>query len=229
MKKYNKSAFKRVRSCHSGPVEVVKNLFCGGEDEASVMASKPIKVDALVPLLHMNTVRLESRYRGEVLYCPIKDYGILDSDVLEALVSEILDRLNHGKKVGLFCMGGHGRTGYVASVVLGKLGYDDPIGFLRSNYCRKAVESNAQIWHIAEALGKPELIERYGFQSIFDGLDYSFLDFHDLYGLEDGYFSKGSAIDTCGNCVRRKAGKCQKYRTPVDEDDFACDDFITIR
>lgn len=223
MKKYNKSAFKRAHSCHSGPVEVVKNLFCGGEDEAPAMASK-IQVDVLVPLLHLDAATLESRFRGEVLYCPIKDYGVLDSDVLDALVSEILDRLNRDKKVGLFCMGGHGRTGYVASVVLGKLGHDDPIGFLRSNYCRKAVESNAQVRHIAEVLGKPELVERYGFQSIFDGLDDSILDFCDF-----GYFSKVSTIDTCGTCAHRIAGICQRFRMPVDENEFACDRFIGLR
>lgn len=99
------------------------------------------------------------------MYYPIPDYEVLPTDVLNRLVSKILCRLKYGKKIGLFCFGGHGRTGYVASVVLGKLGYEDPIGFLRQHYCKRAVESSAQILHIAEVLGKPKLAENYTVQN----------------------------------------------------------------
>jgi len=227
MNKYDKNAFASAPSCHSGPVEVIKNLFCGGEDEAPAMAAAPIRVDTLVPLLSLNTAVWDSEFCGEILYCPIKDYGTLDNDILDALVSKILDRLSHGKKVGLFCMGGHGRTGYVASVVLGKLGYEDPIQFLRENYCRKAVESNAQIRHIAEILGNPELVEKYEEEgSDFEGLD-EWIYYYHRYGFQIDDLLLESEIVTCGDCARFIAGKCQKYKVTVGKDDWICDDFIT--
>lgn len=76
----------------------------------------------------------------------------------------------------MFCLGSHGRTGYVASVVLGKLGYEDPIGCLRKKYCRRTVESDAQINHIAQLLNRPELFDEYALQDMRSGL-YDCFDF----------------------------------------------------
>jgi len=160
-KAVNRNPFVSAPSCHFGPVEVIKNLFCGSEDEALAMASAPIRVDTLIPLYSLDAAIWDTGFRGEVLYYPIKDYETLPNDVLDSLVLKILDRLDGNKKVGVFCMGGHGRTGYVAAAVLGKRGYKDPIGFLRANYCRQAVESDEQIRHISDFLGKPELAESY--------------------------------------------------------------------
>lgn len=210
--------------CHVGPVEVIRNLFCGSSDEALDMASERIRVDTLIPLNDLDAAIWNLGFRGEILYCPIEDYRTLPDDVLNDLVSKILDRLSHGKKIGLFCMGGHGRTGYVASIVLGKLGYDDPIGFLRSNYCSKAVESNEQIRHIAEILEKPELARTYVTQNgslyafHFDGFDGS-----DFY---TGDSLASPEISTCGNCARSLTGICQIYQSCVDESDVACEFFL---
>jgi len=124
MEKRYKHAHISGPSCHIGPVEVIENLFCGSEDEALAMASASIRVDTLIPLYVLDADIWDLGFRGEILYYPIKDYETLPNDVLDDLVSKILERLSSGKKVGLFCMGGHGRTGYVASVVLGKLGYE---------------------------------------------------------------------------------------------------------
>lgn len=176
--------------CHVGPVEVIKNLFCGSVDEAFDMASAQIRVDTLVPLHSLDASIWSLGFRGEILYYPIEDYGTLPEDILNELVSKIIDRLGHGKKIGLCCLGGHGRTGYVASVVLGKLGYEDPIGYLRSNYCRCAVESVAQIQHIAKVLEKPELVQVYGAKNedVYDLYeDFNEYDFEPLNDFMDRY------------------------------------------
>jgi hypothetical protein len=141
------------------------------------MVTAPIQVDTLIPLNSMDAVLWDKGFRGEVLYCPIEDYGVLPDDVLDGLTGRILDRISDGKKVGIYCMGGHGRTGYVASVVLGKLGYEDPIKTLRSVYCPNAVESDAQIQHIADVLDKPELAEAYCAQHEFYGFDGELADY----------------------------------------------------
>ena len=199
-------------TCHIGPIEVLQNLFCGSEGEAFDM-----RVDTLVPLNRLDAAIWDSGFRGEILYYPIEDYGVLPDDVLSNLTSKILERINHGNKVGLFCMGGHGRTGYVASVVLGKLGYEDPIQFLRSKYCRKAVESHAQVRHVAKALEKPELLEKYGVQSRPDSFDDLFFNYYSVDGCFPGF--------ACGECSRLIAGRCQEYGISRHKDDTACRGF----
>ena len=209
--------------CHDGPIEVVPNLYCGSMKEALVMVSEEIGVDTLVPLDSLDACIWKLGFRGEILYYPIEDYGVLPNDVLDDLVSKIIRRLKSGKKVGLFCLGGHGRTGYIASIVLGELGYRDPIGYLRSRYCRRAVESSEQIYHIAEALRDPELVDKY-IVSVRSGLT----DSHDLlyssFGAGSGEEGSGAAV--CGKCLMRSEGKCWIYGQSVDEDEPACEDFI---
>ena len=70
---------------------------------------------------------------------------MLPDDVLRVLVDRICSRLDEGKRVGVFCSGGHGRTGYVAACVLARQGIKDPIGYLRTKYSSKAIESEKQI------------------------------------------------------------------------------------
>jgi len=92
---------------------------------------------------------------GDVYAIPITDYSILPMDVLEIKVEQVVSWLKAGNKVGMFCIGGHGRTGYFASCVLGKWHPEilDPIVYIRENYCKKVVESTGQIDQIAEFLG----------------------------------------------------------------------------
>lgn len=178
-----REAFLQKRPCHFGPVEVVANLFCGSAAEALDMARAPIQVDTLIPLNDLDPCIWDTGFRGEILYFPISDYGTLPDDVLSDLSEKVLDRLRSGKKVGVFCLGGHGRTGYVASVILGRLGCEDPIQFLRSHYCKSAVESYAQIQHIAEVLGNPKLAKKHKPHSLADRFadwypyDYGFHEF----------------------------------------------------
>ncbi|RFZ76109.1 hypothetical protein DS742_25380 [Lacrimispora amygdalina] len=216
--------------CHIGPVEVSKNLFCGSEAESFAMAEAPIQVDTLVPLNDLNPKIWDKGFRGEILYYPIHDYGTLPDDVLDALISKILDRLSHNKKVGLFCMGGHGRTGYIASIVLGKLGHKDPIAFLRTNYCKQAVESNAQIQHIADVLDRPELVEKYK-SAVGDLNDFiSFNRFNFGHGYFTSHAARGAAEEhTCDECAYFNLYGCRLYNDYyVSGYDLACSDFTEI-
>ena len=82
----------------------------------------------------------------------------MPDDVLARLVDEVLEARAAGHKVGVFCLGGHGRTGYVAAAVLGKLlPGEDPIAYLRRVYCQKAVESREQIEALVRFLGREDL------------------------------------------------------------------------
>lgn len=215
----NTKVFKWIHlPCHNGPVEVIPNLFCGSLEESIQMVSPPFLVDVLVPLDSLDAKIWRSGFRGEILYYPIDDYGVLSDEVLRALISKILHRLESGKKIGIFCFGGHGRTGYVASIVLGKLGYEDPIGFLREHYCKKAIESNEQIQHIAEILDKPELLSKYAPEDLFSGF-YGNLEF------DPAPFTEATQFPVCKNCIRFQEGVCRAYWSFIDEDELACDLF----
>lgn len=146
--------------CHKGPVEIIPGLFLGGYKDSMKMITKN-KVHTLVPLDSMSPEAWEEGFRGQVLYVPVEDYGVLPRDVESNLVTEIIKQLKRRKRVGLYCLGGHGRTGYIAGVILGRKGYKDPIKKLRTDYCVNAVETNEQIERISIAANNPELIDKY--------------------------------------------------------------------
>ena len=224
MKKNWKASSRHWQLCHTGPVEVIDNLFCGSMREADAMVTSN-RVDTLVPLESLDAKVWDLGFRGEILYYPIPDFGILPTDVLEELVSKVLFRLRQKKRIGIFCFEGHGRTGYVAAVILGKLGVEDPIRFLRKHYCEKAIESNVQVQHIAEVLDQPKLAERYGSKNRFGSLFDIFPDAWWGYGVETASLL-GADSSVCGECSRCRDGFCEIYHTPVDADEIACENFL---
>ncbi len=123
--------------------EIRPGLILGGiGDLDAILGMKP---DSLVPLDRLPGRVWQTGFRGEILYCPIPDREVLPDDVLEALVSAILARIRGGKRVALFCTGGHGRTGYVAACALFLLGVTEPMPFLWRNYSASAVETDMQM------------------------------------------------------------------------------------
>ena len=69
-------------------------------------------------------------------------------DKFSALIDDIIQTLSAGQTVHVGCIGGHGRTGMVLAAVVARLGIagpdNDAIGWVRENYCKKAVETKAQ-------------------------------------------------------------------------------------
>ena len=148
--------FKRLPPCHYD-TQIYTNLFVGSLDDAYNMASY---CDVLVPLDSLDG-DIWHFFNGEIHYWPIEDMSVLPESILIRAVQDITDCLEAGKKVGIFCLGGHGRTGYIASCVLGYLGVEDPIGYLRENYCKKAVETRSQAEEIGKFIGNDELADKY--------------------------------------------------------------------
>ena len=91
--------------------EIIPGLLVGSIDDVELMLHEG--VDVLVPLAFLNGSIWSTGFRGEILYYPINDMGVLPEDVLRILVDRICSRMVEGKKVGVFCGAGHGRTGYV--------------------------------------------------------------------------------------------------------------------
>ena len=127
--------------CHTA-TEVLPGLILGGQrDLQQILAMKP---DVLIPLDSLTGYIWDLGFRGEILYYPIQDMRILPLDVIDRLVRDVLARLDSGKRVAVFCVGGHGRTGYAAACILAARGYNDPIRWLREHYCSFAVENARQ-------------------------------------------------------------------------------------
>lgn len=66
-----------------------------------------------------------------------------------------LNALPEPIRVGVWCVGGHGRTGTFLSILAG-LAFNnvgDPVAYIRKNYCEEAVETQWQIAYIEAVTG----------------------------------------------------------------------------
>lgn len=142
---------------YSDMCEIIQDLYIGSVSDVDEMIRAG--VDVLVPLAFLDGSIWDRGFRGEIIYCPVTDGDVLPDDVIYMLVEMIVSRLGR-KKVGLFCAGGHGRTGYVAACVLSELGVPDPIGYLRSSYSPKAVETEKQAQAVFRFIETEKEVER---------------------------------------------------------------------
>ena len=86
----------------------------------------------------------------------IPNMGVVPRRDVDPVVDGMLRVLKRGGRVHVGCIGGHGRTGLVLSVLMWRLGEADPIKWLRCNYCTKAVESKAQVDWLSREYGMPK-------------------------------------------------------------------------
>lgn len=217
--------------CHKGFTEVYPGVFVGKKWDVENVLDK---VDVLVPLDSVESSIWTKGWRKLIVYVPVKDYGVLPLDVETHFVETIANMVSKGKKVAIFCIGGHGRTGYFASLVLGKLGVEDPIKLLREKYCHKAVEAQCQVEAIADAMNRPEWKESY---YIIPKISYygggSWGNWFDDFNVKIPDVSKTkSAGECCGKCdmwVRYKysdkVGKCYLLEKTMYYSDNSCVDF----
>lgn len=153
----NTSKFDRF--IEDTPIAVYKNLFLGKLTDVSRMKAKGVNV--LVPLDSLYGSVWDNEWHGEILYYPMPDFSVMPDDITSDLVARVITRLKNGQKVGIFCIGGRGRTGTIAAILLGKLGYEDPILYLRKHYNAEIIESHVQLRQVARLLDKPEILDKY--------------------------------------------------------------------
>lgn len=105
------------------------------------------KVDTLISLISLErTFKPPNGVKAEILRLDWKDLGSPPPDLEAVLRGEVVPRLEKNKKVLVFCIGGHGRTGTFLASLLSILEprIDDPIAAIRERYCDDAVETKAQ-------------------------------------------------------------------------------------
>ena len=84
----------------------------------------------------------------------IQDMGIPQNvPRFKKLITWLCTQLQAGKTVHVGCIGGHGRTGTVLSAIVAELGDKDAIQWVRKHYCKKAVESDAQVAFLRKHYG----------------------------------------------------------------------------
>lgn len=145
-----------VRCYESHPVVTLgKGLLYGG----SARAPKVLDADVYVvlqagDLIGRQSDPWEKTIRHEVYY------HIQDMDAptnvarFKKLVTWVCTQLQDGKRVHVGCIGGHGRTGTVLSAIVAELlGEKDAIQYVRTHYCKKAVESKVQVAFLMKHYG----------------------------------------------------------------------------
>lgn len=85
----------------------------------------------------------------------VTDMGIPeDKEAYRKMVVWVSEQLDAGKKVHCGCVGGHGRTGmFFAALVAYRKVSPTPITYVRENYCKKVVESKAQVDYLMKEWG----------------------------------------------------------------------------
>lgn len=127
----------KVKQCHTGNVEIYPYLFVGG---SSRMADATNMVH-----LSLDGVCL-GQYGENFYHLDIDDFGVPDWSMNDwaSVAMFVRDTIEEGTPVLVSCMGGHGRTGMVAAVVLAALGVKNQVDYIRDNYCHNAIETKAQ-------------------------------------------------------------------------------------
>ncbi len=134
-------------SCGS-PIIKDADIYVGFDYSASVMAGYP----------------WEGGQAVVDIYFPITDGTAPKSPAdFKKLIQWCANEIHAGKKLHAGCIGGHGRTGtFLAALVTELTGNLNSIEFVRTNYCKKAVESVSQVtflhkhWGITKAKGSKE-------------------------------------------------------------------------
>lgn len=92
--------------------------------------------------------------KGHEIQFYVPDMGIpADAVEYKKLVQWTKRRLDAGDKVHAGCIGGHGRTGMFLAALVSLYGEADAIKYVRKHYCKKAVESQAQVDFLGTVFG----------------------------------------------------------------------------
>lgn len=127
-----------------------------------------------------------NRKREEVLFYIADGTAPSNAEEFKRMIVWVAEQIIAGKKVHAGCIGGHGRTGtFLAALVTHMTGIEDSIAYVRSNYCKKAVESTTQV---------------------------DFLNKH--YGIKKIAASKAHLYDT-GSSTKQSWGLPSGVKTPI--------------
>lgn len=150
---------------HGGmtPVKVgsTECLYLTGTRHVEVGDPLP-EVDYIVAL--DNSLLRNTRNTWQTIFnISMQDMGGV-SDAAMSAVPMIAKLLLSGKRVLMYCVGSHGRTGTMLAMLIAHMEPDveDPVAEARSRHCERAVETYRQIEGIFKFAGKPVPTNIYG-------------------------------------------------------------------
>jgi len=122
-----------------------KKIFLGGLLQLSSISQIPKEVDLFICLdKNFYQFLIQGTY-----YPPqIRLWHISDGETDERLVKWCIKKIDTGLTIGFGCLGGHGRTGWLAArLVMHYLNLDGPaaVQYVRRNYSESAVETRSQL------------------------------------------------------------------------------------
>jgi hypothetical protein len=86
---------------------------------------------------------------GYDVLLPIRDFSVpRDRDAVKEALRKTIEAALDGKPVYVGCMGGWGRTGLFLALLAKACGEKDPIGYVRTHYTPRAVETLAQMEYV---------------------------------------------------------------------------------
>ena len=149
-------------------------------------------------------------------------------NLVETVKEFVLAQKKKKVRVIFCCIGGHGRTGTALAVVLNLLGViedEDPVAWVRKNYCEKTVESESQITYVEKMTGLEVEVEpakghtakgNYGF--------------HNATGTQMKLGEKPAinpdAVFSQGGFPTQKCPECGSMRYPIDLVCYRCHELL---
>ena len=150
--------------CHEGNVylfNIESNMIYAGGISRKANIHDVDLVIALDDSILNNIISLHNFERTEIenfcnlikipkiIHIPWRDMSIpsFDKDFYLKLIEYIKSLKN--KKILICCIGGHGRTGTLVSIIAGlHFKIEKPISFIRKIYCKNAVETMEQVQYV---------------------------------------------------------------------------------
>lgn len=83
------------------------------------------------------------------VHIPTEDFQTPDPTVVAQYLPDVMRTLTHDRELYVCCMGGWGRTGLMLAIIAKAWGIKDPVGFVRSNYAQRAIETFSQEEYVA--------------------------------------------------------------------------------
>lgn len=150
------------------PVEILEGVFHGGNCFKGV---QNVVADIYVALDYGGhpppwTEKMNRSMMPQSVLFDIPNFGVPHSaKAFHGLIDMLVSALEDGCVVHVGCMGGHGRTGMVLAAILAKAGDPTPIATARARYCKKAVETDAQVEWLHRHFGcEKDAAPRMGFR-----------------------------------------------------------------
>ena len=142
---YTEPRYTRRPPCNHGPYTNRKPIRFDLGEGTNVWGGKPPERNwklgnvVVISLLEYYTHSHDVRY-------PIYNYSTPREDcaTFDCLIDELVQRTTEGDMIYIHCFGGHGRTGLVFGCMAAKMGFDNPVEYVRKNYCPRAIENDAQ-------------------------------------------------------------------------------------